>query len=65
MNINWDLISKSVKFIIIEGDGTEYLLNKRPIEKKGKWFFNKSSIIGFSFYKHEVTNIDQMMLERP
>ena len=45
---DWSNISKQVKFIIIDSDGTEYHLKKKPKfdlskrYKTGSWFFNKS-----------------------
>lgn len=55
---DWSNISKQVKFIIIDDDGTEYHLKKKPKfglsnrYKTGVWFFNKSSIFAWFDYKH-------------
>lgn len=55
---DWSNISKQVKFIIIDSDGTEYHLKKKPNfelsnrYKTGSWFFNKSSIFAWFDYKH-------------
>ena len=55
---DWSNISKQVKFIIIDDDGTEYHLKKKPKfelsnrYKTGVWLFNKSSIFAWFHYKH-------------
>lgn len=55
---DWSNISKQVKFIIIDSDGTEYHLKKKPklgLSKKYKtklWFFNKSDVFEWFDYKH-------------
>ena len=54
---DWSNISKQVKFIIIDDDGTEYHLKKKPKfglsnrYKTGVWFFNKSSVFAFSKWR--------------
>ena len=60
--VNWNGISKSVKFIVIDSDGTEYHLKKEPIFTRPKgckderWCFNKSSIFAWFNYKHADEN---------
>lgn len=55
---DWSNISKQVKFILIDSDGTEYHLKKKPKfglsnrYKTGTWFFNKSDIYAWFDYKH-------------
>ena len=55
---DWSNISKQVKFIIIDDDGTEYHLKKKPKfglsnrYKTGVWFFNMSSVFAWFHYKH-------------
>ena len=55
---DWSIISKQVKFIIIDADGTEYHLKKNPKfeqsirYKTGSWFFNKSDVFAWFDYKH-------------
>ena len=59
---DWDNISKQVKFIIIDSDGTEYQLKKKPKfepskrYKTGSWFFNKSDVFAWFDYKHADEN---------
>ena len=59
---DWSNISKQVKFIIIDDDGTEYQLKKKPKfglskrYKTGSWFFNKSDVFAWFYYKHADEN---------
>lgn len=55
---DWLNISKQVKFILIDSDGTEYHLKRKPKfgmskrYKTGSWFFNSSSVFAWFDYKH-------------
>ena len=59
---DWLGISKQVKFILIDADGTEYHLKKKPKfelsnrYKTGTWFFNKSNVFAWFDYKHADEN---------